>query len=182
MFETISIKAKQNFLSTISTLFYIKKIIQFQNATTKFSFPTDIATSFDSYFLPLSVEKMCFTCGRNTVFTETKSFLTSGSHLIIQLMRFTRTLEGISTKNSADFAFSKFLSIPITSHDGAVTVKEFCLKGFINHLGTLDNGHYSATVHRERWLHCDDTKVYPASYGDEFSSKSVYLLFYEQLQ
>ena len=153
-----------------------------RNIILKIPVTTDIATSFDSFFLPSSVEKMCFTCGRNTLFTETKSFLTSGSHLIIQLMRFTRTLDGIATKNSADFAFSKFLSIPITSHDGGVTVKEFRLKGFINHLGTLENGHYTATVHRQQWLHCDDMKVSSTNCGENFLSKYVYLMFYEQVQ
>ena len=153
-----------------------------KNTILKIPVTSDITTSFESFFLPSSVEKMCFTCGKNTQFTESKKFLTSGSHLIIQLMRFAQNIDGSAAKNTTEFAFSKFLSIPITSHDGTVVVKQFCLKGFVNHLGTLDNGHYTSTVYRDRWLHCDDTKVSFANHDEEFSSKSAYLLFFEEVR
>ena len=132
------------------------------------------------------MEKMCHFCGKSTSFTENKSFAMCGSHLIIQLMRFRQKPNGTVDKDTDPVAISKSLSIPITSHDGSVSEKEFILKGFINHLGTLNNGHYTATVLDRKgsgWLHCDDRVVSP--YGDnkeEFFSPYVYLLFYEQLR
>ena len=119
-------------------------------------------------------------------FTEKKSFPMCGSHLIIQLLRFTQNSNGIVDKNMDPVAFSKFLSIPITSHDGSISDKQFVLKGFINHLGTLNNGHYTAVVLNRpgsTWLHCNDRVVSPyRESNEEFVSPYVYLLFYEQLR
>ena len=148
------------------------------NIILKIPCTTDIATSFDTFLLPSTVEKMCFYCGQNTQFSETKSFPMSGSHLIIQLMRFKPNLDGRMTKNTNEFSFTEYLSIPIKSYDSTITKRKFRLKGFISHLGTLDNGHYAATVRHERWLLCDDMKISPLdNHGEQFSSTSAYIFF-----
>ena len=89
-------------------------------------------------------------------------------------------------KNSDPVAFSKSLAISITSHDGSVSFKRFALKGFINHLGTLNNGHYTAVVldcPGSSWLKCDDHIVSLYGHNEkEFVSPNVYLLFYEQVR
>ena len=49
--------------------------------------------------------------------------------------------DGNMFKNNSLVAFRKSFEIPITSHDGSLSTKTFALKGFICHLGTLNNGH-----------------------------------------
>ena len=109
-----------------------------------------------------------------------------GSHLVIQLLRFRVNSDGTTVKINDPIAFCKSLEFPVTSHDGSLSTKLFTLKGFICHLGTLNNGHYTAVVldrSGKSWLNCDDSTVSLYHKNDkDLLSSSAYLLFYEQVR
>lgn len=57
----------------------------------------------------------------------------------------------------------------------------YVLFAVINHIGTLDAGHYTSFVrqHRDLWFHCNDHQILPASIQQVLDSEG-YLLFYHK--
>lgn len=72
-----------------------------------------------------------------------------------------------------------------SSSSGPVSVtkpdNKFVLFAVINHIGTLDAGHYTSFVrqHRDLWFHCNDHQILPASIQQVLDSEG-YLLFYHK--
>merc|ERR1739842_152763 len=58
---------------------------------------------------------------------------------------------------------------------------KYVLFAVINHIGTLDAGHYTSYIrqHSNLWFHCNDHQILPASINQVLDSEG-YLLFYHK--
>ena len=58
---------------------------------------------------------------------------------------------------------------------------KYVLFAVINHIGTLDAGHYTSYIrqHSNLWFHCNDHQILPASINNVLDSEG-YLLFYHK--
>ena len=58
---------------------------------------------------------------------------------------------------------------------------KYVLFAVINHIGTLDAGHYTSYIrqHSNLWFHCNDHQILPASIKNVLDSEG-YLLFYHK--
>uniref|UniRef100_H2YZG5 Ubiquitin carboxyl-terminal hydrolase n=1 Tax=Ciona savignyi TaxID=51511 RepID=H2YZG5_CIOSA len=68
-----------------------------------------------------------------------------------------------------------------TSVDDALKENKYSLFAVVNHLGSLQSGHYSVYVrqHRDQWFRCNDSTILKASVHDVLHSEA-YLLFYHK--
>ena len=65
-------------------------------------------------------------------------------------------------------------------------LKEYELYGIVNHIGSLNGGHYYSYIRdidangkfTDQWLCCDDSKVYKISTEQAMLSQNAYVLFY----
>ena len=131
---------------------------------------------------PVVSDSFCYFCDRVNSCVEEKHLSNFGSHLIIQLLRFSQ-VNGNFVKDTTQVLCNEKLEIACLDDEGTSPTRHFVLKGAINHLGTLQNGHYSAFVpdlSGNTWLHCDDRVVLPCR-KEVLDSASVYLLFYEEV-
>ena len=132
--------------------------------------------------VPAASDSFCYFCDRVNSCIEEKHLSNVGSHLVIQLLRFSQVNENCE-KDTAQVLCNEELEIVCHDNEGSSPSRNFVLKGTINHLGTLQNGHYSAVVRDpsgSTWLHCDDRVVLPCR-KEVLDSASVYLLFYEEV-
>ena len=89
--------------------------------------------------------------------------------MAIHLLRFAQDTQ--VHKNTSSVMFTPSIHL-----DGAT----WLVTGIINHIGTLQQGHYNAYVrHHHRWFRCDDSRVTEITAGTVFSSgaKSAYIIF-----
>jgi len=74
-------------------------------------------------------------------------------------------------------------NIPETNKDIFLTEPDnkYVLFAVINHIGTLDAGHYTSYIrqHSNLWFHCNDHQILPASIQQVLDSEG-YLLFYHK--
>jgi len=92
-------------------------------------------------------------------------------------------------KISTRIAFPEKLNMtPFVSHKrnnthstDAGTENMYTLFAVINHIGTLEAGHYTSFVrqHKDRWFQCNDHQIVPASIEKVLESEG-YLLFYHK--
>ncbi|XP_076824336.1 ubiquitin carboxyl-terminal hydrolase 22-like isoform X2 [Clavelina lepadiformis] len=68
-----------------------------------------------------------------------------------------------------------------TSFDEALRENKYSLFAVVNHLGSLQSGHYSVYVrqHRDQWFQCNDSTILKASKTEVLQSEA-YLLFYHK--
>ena len=92
--------------------------------------------------------------------------------LIIQLKRFIVTSQGFSKKQTS-----------IDLQEGRLEVRstQYRLVGVVNHVGSLDSGHYTASIKvNNRWKKCNDSRVRDDCRMEQ-KSRAAYLLFYERV-
>ena len=93
------------------------------------------------------------------------------SLLVIQLRRFTPSLYGYQ-KNQAT----------VDLQDGFLMINgtQFQLTGVVNHIGSMDSGHYTASIRvNNRWKCCNDQRVKDDG-ALRRKSSAPYILFYER--
>ena len=89
--------------------------------------------------------------------------------IAIQLLRFQQGSE--VTKNTATVTLK-----PVVRLAGA----SWHLTGIVNHMGTLNQGHYTAHIcHQQHWFRCDDSREVEttAEAAFSFSDRSAYIIF-----
>jgi len=66
-------------------------------------------------------------------------------------------------------------------YQGVPSNNKYVLYGVINHIGSLDAGHYTSYIrqHSDLWFHCNDHQILPASIPQVLDSEG-YLLFYHK--
>ena len=133
--------------------------------------------SLEVFLKPTSSDNFCHFCGEIMSVCVVREFLDCGSYHIIQLQRFCK-FRGAFTK-SADIAIS--LPTSQLESENKQIFHKFSLKGVINHLGTLNNGHYSAIVKdisSSVWYHCVNATVFPCR-RESVNSSSSYVYFFQ---
>ena len=131
---------------------------------------------------PVVSDSFCYFCDRVNSCVEEKHLSNVGKYLVIQLLRFSQ-VNGNCEKDTEQVLCDQKIEIACLNNEDSSPTRHFVLKGTINHLGTLQNGHYSAFVpdpSGSTWLHCDDRVVLPCR-KEVLDSTSVYLLFYEEV-
>ena len=101
--------------------------------------------------------------------------------LIIHIKRFTNILPSQFFKNSIDVSCTSPLSIFEHVDDSAYVKRTYNLRAIVHHSGTLDNGHYTASVFdkkQNKWFKCNDKAVVPET--TKTNKKTPYVLFYVQ--
>ena len=101
--------------------------------------------------------------------------------LIIHIKRFTNILPSQFFKNSIDVSCTSPLSIFEHVDDAAYIKRTYNIRAIVHHSGTLDNGHYTASVFdkkQNKWFKCNDKAVVPET--TKFNKKTPYVLFYVQ--
>ncbi|XP_022242955.1 ubiquitin carboxyl-terminal hydrolase 22-like [Limulus polyphemus] len=63
----------------------------------------------------------------------------------------------------------------------SIADNKYCLFAVVNHIGTIETGHYTAYIrqHRDQWFKCDDHLITRATVQDVLDSEG-YLLFYHK--
>ena len=114
--------------------------------------------------------------------SERKTFSTCGSHIILQLLRFSES-DGEFIKNVEPVLCKVLLKFTTEGENGTFSSRSFAMKAIVNHNGILSNGHYTVIVRdkaKDRWFHCDDHNVTPCG-KKMLKSADVYLLFYQDV-
>ena len=109
---------------------------------------------------------------------ETK-IVDSGSILIVQLLHYDN-FKGAVIKNNLTINCSETLKLPISADQQVCLFKEFNLKVTINHLGTLQAGHYWPHIKdkdNRGWLKYNDTSVIATPFSG-LSNTSSYVFFF----
>ena len=134
-----------------------------------------------SEFLEGDNSWFCFCCQEKRESIRDTTFSSCGDILIIQLRRFSFS-NGSTAKDDRFVNFFMNLEIPHII-EGEVSFRQnYNLKAVINHSGTLDSGHYWATIFHPSlkcWLSCDDKTVTRIS-KDKISTRYAYVLFYKK--
>lgn len=78
------------------------------------------------------------------------------------------------------FVFHVFGSLEALT-DSPIRNNRYTLFAVINHIGTIEAGHYMSYIrqHRDKWYLCNDHQIVPASIHDVLDSEG-YLLFYHK--
>lgn len=106
--------------------------------------------------------------------------------MFIQLKRFKHLPDGRIMKNNTAMVIPELLDISSYCEDNMSTDKKvkyvYRLRGFSNHMGSLNGGHYTADcrniIDDESWYHFDDSRV--SKYNDNNINKNnAYVLLYE---
>ena len=65
------------------------------------------------------------------------------------------------------------------SEDVAYPALLYDLYGTVNHIGTLNQGHYVSNVKvGDQWYHCNDAHVSTSEESEVLKSEGAYMLFY----
>ncbi len=141
----------------------------------------------------------CENCKKKTDVIKTHNFITFPRILIILIKRFLFYPKPKKLNQKIDFTEEELDLTPFycdyyedKSHRGKSFFKNekkkgiYKLKGFINHFGDIDFGHYTACIHldqHEKWFHFNDEEVsvIKDSHVKKNSAENVYVLFYERI-
>eukprot|EP00299_Pterocystis_sp_00344_P014246 c7048_g1_i1.p1 GENE.c7048_g1_i1~~c7048_g1_i1.p1 ORF type:complete len:485 (+),score=83.00 c7048_g1_i1:60-1514(+) len=105
--------------------------------------------------------------------------------LVVHLKRFGSQRFGFSRAKrtvKVDFPLDLLdLNRYVPEHSHSTNLVYQC-SAISEHMGSLHNGHYTATTrHDHNWFHCDDSSVTPIDV-DQVCTKHAYLLIYTRLQ
>jgi ubiquitin C-terminal hydrolase len=128
----------------------------------------------------------CSICNDNRTITKTCKIWRTPSVLFIQLKRFEVLPNGRIRKNNNEIDIP--LTIDLNSYCDETMGTEnkvnriYKLKGFSNHMGGLNGGHYTAdcvcVVDNETWYHFDDSHV-SRNTNKMIDTSNAYILMYE---
>jgi len=163
--------------------------------------PSSLDDSLERYTSPECLQNdekpFCARCGTHQESTKQFSFARLPQTICFHLKRFEHTADGSSVKLDNEVSFPATgldLQAHTTSHitaqrgsgAGAETtapgqlITTYELIAVVEHIGTMEAGHYIAYVRRRgTWFRCDDACVEAAEEEDVVGCKG-YLLFYAQ--
>ena len=124
-------------------------------------------------------EWFCPSCNKHQVSKRTSHIANLARVLIIQLKRFNVFQSNICKNNNlVQFPLTR---LSLSCIDDEVQLNQsFNLKATINHIGSLDSGHYKAnTLNDKSWYECNDSAIININ-EDKVVDKTTYLLFYEK--
>ena len=151
----------------------------------------DIQTSMNKFLKPeiLTSQNKWFCPSCNVLCESTREtcIINSAPILIIQLCRFSNQ-GGELVKNVNFFSCTwgepnKDLTVPITVEDEVSFTDKYSLIATINHLGTLNRGHYWAFIkdlHYSSWYSCNDKPVFNVE-ENYVNNATSYILFYSKV-
>ncbi len=128
----------------------------------------------------------CSICNDNRTINKTCKIWRTPAVLFIQLKRFEILPNGRIRKNNNEIDIP--LTIDLNSYCDETMETEnkvnyiYKLKGFSNHMGSLNGGHYTADcvciVDNETWYHFDDSRV-SRNTNKTIDTSNAYILMYE---
>ena len=129
----------------------------------------------------------CPSCSVFSESTRETCFINSAPILIIQLCRFSNK-GGQLIKDANFFSCThsepnKHLAVPITVEDEVSFTYKYSLIATINHLGTLNKGHYWAFIknlHSSSWYSCNNKLVFYVE-ENSLNNTTSYILFYSKI-
>ena len=151
----------------------------------------DIQTSMNKFLKPEILTSQnkwfCPSCNLLCESTRETCIINSAPILIIQLCRFSNQ-GGQLVKNVNFFSCTwgepnKDLTVPITVEDKVSFTDKYSLIATINHLGTLNRGHYWAFIkdlHYSFWYSCNDKPVFNVE-ENYVNNATSYILFYSKV-
>ena len=111
----------------------------------------------------------CRVCGGPQYFFKNYEINRLPYVLILSLKRF-------KYNENNNFKLRQLITYPI--FDFELKDKKYDLFGVINHYGGINSGHYTCTIkHNDKWITCDDRKVYEIE-QERVMSSNAYILFY----
>ena len=123
----------------------------------------------------------CPLCNEKREAIRSTRFASLPTILIVHIKRFTSFLPSQFFKNSIDVVCSSPLAIFQQADDSTYVKRTYDLRAIVHHSGTIDNGHYTASVfaqEQNKWFKCNDKSVVPET--SKTNKKTPYLLFYVQ--
>jgi uncharacterized UBP type Zn finger protein len=144
---------------------------------------------FSKTFAPEIIEYKCPECKNNVNATISREFVKLPDVLILRLKRFLQTTNGKRSKISSSVAYNETLKVPnglLTYYLKDSDPKDafYKLKAIVNHSGTLDGGHYTATIFNDKdnkWYAADGASINLANKNGVFQqSPNAYVFMYEK--
>ena len=150
--------------------------------------PVSLYECLHVFCLPDSLTKDnkydCGRCKAKTDASKSFAFLHLPEVLVIHIKRFNFSNYWGSKKNDT-VVFPEYLDMShflSPERMEGTQAANFSLFGVINHHGSFGGGHYTSFVRNQslnRWLLCDDSRVYAATLEDVLKSQA-YVLFYQR--
>ena len=111
----------------------------------------------------------CRVCGGPQYFFKNYEINRLPYVLILSLKRF-------KYNENNNFKLRQLITYPI--FDFELKDKKYDLFGVVNHYGGINSGHYTCTIkHNDKWITCDDRRVYEIE-QERVMSSNAYILFY----
>lgn len=146
-----------------------------------------LSGSFSQFVNPEKIENYnCEHCKEKRTITKTSRLWRLPSILFIQLKRFQILMNGRIVKNTTDTEIPMSIDLSSYCDDTMNTTetisKKYKLRGFSNHMGSLNGGHYTANclclVDNETWYEFDDSRV-SRNTNKIIDTSNAYILMYE---
>lgn len=140
------------------------------------SFNIHLYQCFDEMFnASLIPGYKCDKCHNNEENLIEKKIYSNPESLIIKLIRYNNTVKCTKMINYPEI-------LDISKYCIDKSVKHFKLYGIINHIGSLNGGHYFAYINKDdNWFNCNDSIVTQISKDKALSSEEAYILFYHSV-
>ena len=122
----------------------------------------------------------CEKCKKKTLFKKTLEIERLPKYLVLVLKRFKYTLTNtIKIQNLINFPIEE---LPLQNYVSQKNINyKYSLFGVINHIGSLEGGHYYSTFNiNNKFIEFDDSQVFEKRGGIE--TNKVYMLIYESKQ
>jgi ubiquitin C-terminal hydrolase len=146
-----------------------------------------LVNSLNDLIKPETIEDYkCLICNATRTINKTCKIWRTPSVLFIYFKRFEVLLNGITKKNNNEIDVPLIIDLGSYCDESMMTdnkVKRiYKLKGFSNHMGSLNGGHYTADcvciVDNETWYHFDDSNV-SRNTNKMINTSNAYVLMYE---
>lgn len=131
-----------------------------------------------NFFRTDYVEKFCDKCKEQKKFSQKNKIARPPEILILSIQRLTENNE----KNVCNVEFEEILELKdfIDYECGYNEESLYCLFGVINHIGSLESGHYySYILNNDSWYEFNDRIV--QLIDNDFDTSNAYILFYRKI-
>ena len=118
----------------------------------------------------LEDELTCYKCNKRQHFYKNYQIDKMPLVLIITLKRF-------KYATMYNNKITTYISFPLTNYE--INNEKYDLYGVINHMGSLNSGHYTSTIKLENtWMHFDDSRYPEIKDESNVISRNAYILVY----
>ena len=140
----------------------------------------------DEMFKIENIQYKCEKCNNTDHNRMDKKLLTKPKTLIIKLKRYTNIGTSLVKVNKL---IRYYETLNLEKYYCGINISNYHLYGVINHIGSLNGGHYYSYVKDyithdgekqfgNTWYCCNDTNVREISLNDVLNSNNAYMLFY----